>query len=293
MNIRDFEYLVAIDELKSFQKAAKKCFISQPALSQQIKKIENRLGFEIFERNRKSIITTEKGARVIKQAKSIIGSFWQIKEVKNGLLRLKIALIPTICPYLLPLVVSKFKKEFSDIKFFFMEEKTENLLKKLKSGEIDIGIIAYFEDLIDDKISYKKLYKEEFLLALNKNSKLTQKDFPKIMADKNLILLEEGNCMNDNIKEICNLNSRDVLSNFYSTNIETVKNMLKVSEDAAAILPRLSCLNEKDLKLLSFGQKKYREVGIVTRASYQNKELAFKMGKIISSANKLGSIDQY
>ena len=282
MNIRDFEYLIAIDELKSFQKAAKKCFISQPALSQQIKKIENQLGFEIFERSRKGLITSEKGSKVIKQAKLIINSFHEIKEVKNGLPRLKIALIPTICPYLLPLVVAKFKKEFADTKIFFIEEKTQNLLAKLKSGEIDIGIIAYFEDLIDNKISYKKLYKEEFFLALNKNSKLTQKDFPKIMADKKLILLEEGNCMNDNIKEICSLSSKDVFSDFYATNIETVKNMLKVSKDAAAILPKLSCINEKDLKLLSFSHKKYRQVGVVTRASYQNKELLFKISKIIS-----------
>jgi LysR family hydrogen peroxide-inducible transcriptional activator len=281
MNIRDFEYLIAIDELKSFQKAAKKCFISQPALSQQIKKIENQLGFEIFERSRKCMITSDKGSKVIQKAKSIIYSFHEIKEIKNGLPHLKIALIPTICSYLLPLVVGNFRKNFADTKIFFMEEKTQNLLAKLKSGEIDIGIITYFEDLIDNKIAYKKLYKEEFLLALNKNSKLSQKDFPKIMADKKLILLEEGNCMNDNIKEICSLNSKDVFSDFYATNIETVKNMLKVSEDAAAILPKMSCLNEKDLKLLSFSKKKYREVGIVTRASYQNKELVSKISKLI------------
>lgn len=285
MNIRDFEYLIAIDELKSFQKAAKKCFISQPALSQQIKKIENQLGFEIFERSRKGLITTEKGNKVIQKAKSIIDSFHEIKEIKNGLPRLKIALIPTICSYLLPLVVTKFRENFADTKIFFMEEKTQNLLAKLKSGEIDIGIITYFEDLIDNKISYKKLYKEEFLLALNKNSKLSQKDFSKIMADKKLILLEEGNCMNDNIKEICSLNSKDVFSDFYATNIETVKNMLKVSEDAAAILPKMSCLNEKDLKLLSFSKKKYREVGIVTRASYQNKELVSKISKLVNYTN--------
>lgn len=134
MNFRDCEYLIAVDNLKSFQKAAKKCFISQPALSQQIKKIENQLGFEIFERSRKSVITTDKGNRVIKCAKSIITSFNEIKEIGDNLHRLKIALIPTICSYLLPHVVNKFKKQLPEAKIFFMEEKTENLLTKLKDG---------------------------------------------------------------------------------------------------------------------------------------------------------------
>lgn len=286
MNFRDCEYLIAIDDLKSFQKAAKKCFISQPALSQQIKKIENQLGFEIFERSRKSVITTDKGSKVVKCAKSIINSFGEIKEIGDNLHRLKIALIPTICSYLLPQIVDKFKKQLPEAKIFFIEEKTDNLLKKLKSGEIDIGVIAYFEGLIDEKLSYKKLYKEEFFLALNKNSKLTQKDFPKIMANKNLILLEEGNCMNDNIKEICALNSKNAFNDFYATNIETVKNMLKVDEDAAAILPKLSCINDKDLKLFPFKQKKFREIGIVTRASYQNKDLVSKIVDIMALSQK-------
>ena len=281
MNIRDFEYLITIDELKSFQKASKKCFISQPALSQQIKKIENQLGFEIFERNRKGTITTDKGNKVIKHAKSIIGSFLEIKETGNNMSRLKIALIPTICSYLLPHIVKKFKKNLPNTKIFFIEEKTETLLRKLKDGEIDIGIIAYFDDLIDNKISYKKLYEEEFFLVLNKNSKLTQKDFPKIMADKNLILLEEGNCMNDNIKDICSLKNQDVFSDFYATNIETVKNIIKVSENAAAILPRLACLNEKDLKILPFNKKRYREIGIVSRVSYQDQDLISKIMKFV------------
>ena len=102
MNIRDFEYIVAIDELRSFSKASAKCFISQPALSQQVKKIEDQLGFNIFERDKKNTITTSKGKEVIQHAKSICDSYKKIKEVGDNEISLKIALIPTICPYLLP-----------------------------------------------------------------------------------------------------------------------------------------------------------------------------------------------
>ncbi len=283
MNIRDCEYLIAINNLKSFQKAAKKCFISQPALSQQIKKLEDRLGFKIFERNRKTLITTNKGIKVIKCAKSIISSFNEMKEIGDNSYSLKIALIPTICSYLLPRVVDKLKKQLPDTKIFFIEEKTESLLKKLKNGEIDIGIIAYFDDLIDNNLIYKKLYKEEFFLALNKSSKLIQKDFSEIISKKNLILLEEGNCINNDVKDICDLYNKNIHNDFYATNIETVKNIIKVSNDMAAILPKLACQNDKNLKLLPFSPKKYREVGIVTRESYDNKVLISRVIKAISN----------
>lgn len=271
MNIRDFEYLIAIDDLKSFSKASKKCFISQPALSQQIKKIEEQIGFNIFERDKKSTITTSQGEKVIKYAKSIINSYSKIKNINNLEISLKIALIPTICPYLLPLIVDRLHQELPNIKFYFLELKTDDIIKKLKEGAVDIGILTYFDNLIDDKTNYSKLYDEEFFLTLPKNSKLTQDDFPKIMEEKKLILLEEGNCMSDNIKEICSIYHQNSFSDFYATNIETVKNMLRIN-NGAALLPKLSCLNSNDLKTLPFSPKKSREVGMIFRKSFDQKE---------------------
>ncbi len=280
MNIRDFEYLIAVDELKSFSKASQKCFISQPALSQQIKKIENQLGFNIFERDKKYIITTTKGEEVIKQAKSIISSYLKIKNINNNEVSIKIALIPTICPYLLPLIVDKLHQKLPNIKFYFLELKTDDLIKKLKAGEVDFGIIAYFQDLIDDKLNYLKLYDEEFLLTLPKNSKLTQDDFPKIMEEKKLILLEEGNCMSDNIKELCSIYNQNSFSDFYATNIETVKNMVRIN-NGAALLPKLSCLDNDNLKTLSFTPKKFREVGMINRKSFDQKDLVGTIKELI------------
>ena len=280
MNIRDFEYLVAVDELKSFSKASKRCFVSQPALSQQIKKIEDQLSFDIFERDKKNTITTKAGEEVIKYAKSIINYYAKIKNINNNEISLKIALIPTICPYLLPLIVDKLHQELPNIKFYFLELKTDELLSKLKLGEIDIGIIAYFEDLIDNKLNYSKLYDEEFLLTLPKNSELSQKDFPKIMAEKKLILLEEGNCMSDNIKDICSIYSQNSFSDFYATNIETVKNMIRIN-NGAALLPKLSCLNSDNLKTLPFVPKKSREVGMLSRKSFKQNEVTIRIEEII------------
>jgi LysR family transcriptional regulator, hydrogen peroxide-inducible genes activator len=283
MNIRDFEYLIAIDELGSFSKASQKCFISQPALSQQIKKIEDQLDFNIFERGKKNIITTQKGKEVIKYAKSIIASYANIKLINDDEIKIRMALIPTICPYLLPHIVDKLHQELPNIKFYFLELKTDELTAKLAAGEVDFGIIAHFPDLITDKISYAKLYDEEFLLTLPKNSKLTQKDFPKIMDDKKLILLEEGNCMSKNVKDICAIYNQNSFSDFYATNIETVKNMVRTN-NGAALLPELACLNEINLKTIPFKPKRAREVGIITRKNYNEKELVKIINKVIQSS---------
>lgn len=286
MNIRDLEYIIAVDELKNFSKASEKCFISQPALSQQIKKIEEQLGFDIFERDKKSIITTEKGQKVVEYAKEIISDYSKIKNIGSSEVSVRMGLIPTICPYLLPKIVDKLHVEFPKIKFYFLELKTDELIKKLQAGEVDLGVIAYFKDLIDDKMTYSKLYDEEFLLALPKNSKLTQKDFPQIMEEKKLILLEEGNCMSDNIKEICSIYHQNSFSDFYATNIETVKNMIRIN-NGAALLPKLSCSIDDKLKTLSFKPKKSREVGVISRKSYAKNDLVQKIGDLIKTADFL------
>jgi LysR family hydrogen peroxide-inducible transcriptional activator len=282
MNIRDFEYLIAVHELKSFTGAAEKCFVSQPALSQQIKKIEEQIGFSIFERGGKEIITTAKGQKTIKYAQEILILSKKIKDLKNDKRKIQIGLIPTICPYLLPKIVDQLHSKFPLTNFYFLELKTEELIDKLKSGEIDMGIFAYFENLIDAKLDYLKLYDEEFLLTLPKNATLTVADFPKIIQSKRLILLEEGNCMSDNIKEICSIHSNNSFNEFYATNIETVKNMVRIN-NGIALLPKLSLENKKNLKTLSFAPKKFREVGMIVRKTHDEKDLIKKIGSAIKN----------
>lgn len=272
MNIRDFEYLVAIDELKSFLLASRKCFVSQPALSQQIKKIENELGFNIFERDRKNVITSNQGKEVIKYAQQILNYYQKLKSIDEKDISIKIGLIPTICPYLLPKIVNKLHDSLPNIKFYFLELKTDQLIEKLKKGEIDMGVIAYFPDLINDKLSYDKLYDEEFFLTLPPNSNLTSDDFPEILSQGKLILLEEGNCISENIKDICSLYNQRSFSNFYATNIETVKNMVKIG-NGIALLPKLSLLNEENLKIIPFKKKKSREVGLLSRKNFTKNDL--------------------
>ena len=108
------------------------------------------------------------------------------------------------------------------------------------------------------------------------------------MEEKKLILLEEGNCMSDNIKELCSIYNQNSFSDFYATNIETVKNMVRIN-NGAALLPKLSCLDNDNLKTLSFAPKKFREVGLITRKSYDKSIMLKKINDIIRSTNSAGN----
>lgn len=283
MNIRDCQYIIAVDELKSFAKAAKKCFISQPALSQQIKKVEDQLDVEIFERYKKNIITTTKGLEIVKIAKEIVASFQKLKHVAKNEEHIKLALIPTICPYLLPRIVQDLNTALPSTKFFFLEEKTDNLIEKLKNGAIDCGIIAYFDNLIESNMTYQKLYDEEFMLTVPLGSSIAKDDLPQIISERKLILLEEGNCISDNIKDICELQTKDSFNDFYATNIETVKSMIR-SGNGIGLLPKLSISDHdrQTLKIIPMGKDKTREIGLVWRKNAQIETLITSLTKVTS-----------
>ena len=281
MNIRDCQYLTAVDELKSFIKAAQKCHISQPALSQQIQKVESQLGVKIFERNNKVVITTQKGGQVIEHCKTIVQSYQKIKHIKNANKEVKLALIPTICPYLLPHLVEEMTKKVSRIKFYFLEQKTADILNDLLLGKIDMAVIAYFDNLLDAKLDYLPLYEEGFMLVLPKSSAKTIADLPQILQDKELILLAEGNCISDNIRDICSMYSQSSFNDFQATTIETVKNMIRMG-NGVGLLPALACQSAHNLQVIDFDKEKTRKVVLVFRKNYDDKAIIKTVASIIA-----------
>ena len=182
----------------------------------------------------------------------------------------------------MPLIVESIKTELPDYKIYFHELKTEDLIQNLKSGKIEIGIIAHFSNLIDSKLFYQKIYDEEFLLVLPKDSNLSEKDFCNIIATKQLMLLTEGNCMSENIKDICSIYENTSYSDFSATNIETIKNMIKIN-NGAGLLPELSCLDKQNLKLIKFTKPKYREIGLIARSSFENKKIISLLADLIKN----------
>ena len=147
MNIRDFEYLVALAEHKHFRKAAEACFVSQPTLSGQIRKLEDELGTSLLERSSRRVLFTDSGLQLVAQAKRILGEVKTFTEMaslqgKDMSGPLHIGFIPTIGPYLLPMIIQPLKKAFPNLELFLHEAQTNQLIRQLEEGRLDCIILA-------------------------------------------------------------------------------------------------------------------------------------------------------
>jgi len=172
MNLRDLKYLIAIAEHQHFGKAADACFVSQPTLSMQIKKLEETLGVTLIERTNKSVLFTEIGKTIVAQAQQVLHQAESLKEIArlatnpfSGTLHMGI--IPTLAPYLCPRIVPQLAKQYPDLTLCLVEEKTENLMQKLAQGKVDAAILAL--PLDQEGFITEPLFEEKFLLATPMN----------------------------------------------------------------------------------------------------------------------------
>ncbi len=284
-SIREVEYVLTIAKTGSISRAALACNVSQPALSKQIAKLESVLGFQIFERERNKNIPTNKGRELIENFEEIFGKYKKIKNINRNQEELKIGIIPTIAPYLLPKIV----KNLSALKrqFYFFEQKTETALQALQNGDLDLVILAFYPKIIPTNLLYKKLFREEFFFTTHKSVNISVSE--GIKSDK-VILLEEGNCINESIEGICNIQHEK--STFAATSIEVVKAMVAIN-NGYGILPKLAFGNglengKKIFNIKPFKPAKYREIGICYR---KNSNYNFKDKNLIEQIAKLIVID--
>jgi LysR family hydrogen peroxide-inducible transcriptional activator len=286
MNIRDFEYIIAVDKLKSFIKASKQCFVSQPALSMQIQKVEDILGIKIFERTRKSIITTKEGDKVIALAKNILEHFNVIKSIRHDVKNLRIGAIHTISSYLFPKIVAKIGNN-TNTSVSFSAGKTDELIDGLMKGEMD-GIIISSSEFCQNKklvnsanVETTKLYMEKFFLALPgnhafkpNNKVLSYEEFKSIALKENLILLEEGHCLTDNIQQICQHYKLDLNASktqLFTSSIETIKQIIK-QENGISILPEMTILKDEGIKYFEMPLSESRIVSLMFRKNSSKME---------------------
>jgi LysR family hydrogen peroxide-inducible transcriptional activator len=272
ISLTQLEYIVAIDNYKHFGKAADACHVTQPTLSMQIKKMEEDLGLSIFDRSRQPIIPTPAGITLIAQARVILRATKHFEEIANQyahnvLGEFRLAIIPTIAPYLLPYFIGSFQKKYDTVKLKIVELKTEDIIKKLQLDEIDAGILAtplHEPDIIEEPLFY-----EEIMVYAKKNHPLIQK---KILQYKDILrediwMLTQGNCFRDQIINICSIydNVEEKVS-YESTSIETLKKMVDI-EGGFTLIPELAALELPSKKLDNIASfkspKPIREVSLV------------------------------
>lgn len=283
MTLVQLEYIVAVDTYRSFVTAADKCFITQPTLSMQIQKLEEFLNVKIFNRSKHPVVPTEIGSQIISQARIVLQENQKIKELvssqqQNIAGELKIGIIPTIAPYLLPEVIAAMLEKYPDLKLLIWEYTTEDIIHHLKTGTIDCGILA--TPLIDLALTEMPLYYENFVSYISKNSGLNKKKTidSADLANENIWLLNEGHCMRTQVLNICRSTKNNRLQSLtYNTgSVETLIRMVDVN-DGATLLPELALkeLNSKQLSKIRYfkSPEPVREISLVTHKNFVKKRM--------------------
>ncbi|HEY8540279.1 MAG TPA: LysR substrate-binding domain-containing protein [Steroidobacteraceae bacterium] len=244
MNLRDLRYFVALAETKHFGKAAERSYVSQPTLSAQIKKLENYLGVQLIERHPRRVTLTETGQKILPLARRILQESDEIIAIArnehdplSG--KLKVALIPTIGPYLLPLVARKLRKQLPKLKLMLYEYQTQPLLEKLRNGEIDLGIIALPVAL--DGLEAAELYEENFTVAVPNGHPLAKRSSLRLddLSGETLLLLEDGHCLRDQALEVCSRVDVKEADEYRATSLETLRQMVAAGL-GVTLLPELA-----------------------------------------------------
>jgi len=284
MTFVQLEYIVAVDTYRHFAKAAKQCFVTQPTLSMQIHKLEKELGIKIFDRNKQPILPTQAGAEIILQARQILSqrdTMDDIIQAKKGIIsgQLKIGIIPTLAPYLLPLFVQSFTRQYPLVKLIVNELTTEYILMRLREGRIDAGILV--TPLHQNGIKEHVLFYEEMVAYVSKSNAAYKKNY--VLATdidpEKLWLLEEGHCFRSQIVNLCELQKSSKEGHHFeyeAGSIETLRRMVDLN-DGITIMPELAVLdmtNKQQSHLRHFKHPApVREVSIVVHRDYVKKKL--------------------
>ncbi len=295
MTFIQLEYIVALDSCRHFSTAADSCFVTQPTLSMQVQKLEEELGIKIFDRSKQPVMPTEAGLDIIEQARKILAEkniLTDITQSKKGVMtgELRIGIIPTLAPYLLPLFVQAFNKKYPGVKLVVNEMMTEYIVTRLREGRIDAGILV--TPLQEKGIREHVLFYEELLAYISKKNSAYPKTYvlPQDIDPNKLWLMEEGHCFRSQIVNLCALRpSVEVSSHFEyeAGSIETLRRMVELN-DGITILPELATLDmsAKQLQQIRHFKKPapMREVSIVVHRDFVKKRLVEALKEEIIAA---------
>jgi LysR family transcriptional regulator, hydrogen peroxide-inducible genes activator len=250
MNIRDFEYLVALAEHKHFRKAAEACFVSQPTLSGQIKKLEDEIGSPLLERSSRRVLFTESGLLLVDQAKRILSEIKRFQEMASGQCGamtgpIHIGFIPTVGPYLMPRIVPTLKEQFPQLELYLHEAQTHQLVAQLEEGKLDCLVLASVEET--QPFKEIAIYNEPLSIAVPSGhewSKLVQVDMLALNG-RTVLSLGDGHCLRDQALGFCFAAGAKDDERFKATSLETLRNMVAAGA-GITLLPELSLPVEKE-----------------------------------------------
>lgn len=292
MNLRDLEYLVAVADTLHFGQAAKRVHVSQPTLSMQLKKLEETLGVQLFERSNRQVMLTNTGREIVARARRALDEVTAMKHIARAASdplagTLRIGLFPTLAPYLLPSLMPKLNAAFPKLHLLLIEEKTPELIHQLESGAIDCALLAM--PVHADMLQGLPLFTEPFLLAMSHTHRLAERKNVKLadLAHENVLLLEDGHCLRDQALEVCQMVGIGEANNFRATSLETLRHMLAAS-DAVTLMPALAT-TDKDphTRYVPFASPApARTIGLYFRATSGRTTLFKSLQKLVMADYK-------
>jgi len=283
MTLVQLEYIIAVDTYKNFVMAAEKCFVTQPALSMQVKKLEEELGIIIFDRSKQPIIVTDVGKTLLQQARQVLGQAQRIREIANeskGVMEgtLHVGMIPTLAPYLIPRFLTSFMDKFPDIKLQVIEMSTGRMIQRLNDETIDCGILA--TPLDQSTLMEQVLFYEQFIAFVSRKSSLYKHKTisAKDMDQREMWILDEGHCLRNQVLNLCKKSNTDLQNRFQyeSGSLETLMRLVEMG-NGSTILPELAVdkLTSRQIGMLRYFKDPapVREISIVTRRSFLKRDL--------------------
>ena len=285
MNIQQLEYIVAVDNHRHFSRAAEATFVTQPTLSMMIQKLEDELGVKIFDRTQSPIEPTDVGRKIIDQARVSIAQIQQIKEIveeEKGIIKgvFRLAIIPTVSPYLLPKLMQTHREQNTDIRLVISEMTTNQILSGLAKGSIDGGILA--TPLHDDRMKERPVYYEKFFAYISPKERFlyskTSLEETDLKGAK-VWLLDEVHCFRTQILNLCNLKSNSLINSAFTYEAGSIETLINIvdNNNGITVIPEmaLSHLTEEQRKNVRFfkDNKPVREISLITRKDFLRERL--------------------
>jgi LysR family transcriptional regulator, hydrogen peroxide-inducible genes activator len=293
VNIRDLQYVIAVAETRHFGRAAERCFVSQPTLSGQIKKLEDELGVAIFERTNRSVVITPVGESILSHARQVMEQVDAIQQTALASLDplsgpLRIGAIPTISPYLMPLILSPLKKQHPQMKLVLSEEITDMLVTRLLNHEIDAALLA--TPVEEQGIASIPLFDEPFWIAYPRKhsfydkEKITLRD----LNNENLLLLSEGHCLAQQAMDVCHIRDRQQqgeMADLRAASLETLIQLVRAGS-GVTLVPALAMQGSWATGSGVVAQplniaNAYRRVSLVYRQSFPRADALQSLAQVI------------
>lgn len=290
-SLKQLTYLVALDEHQNFNRAAKACFVSQSTLSSGLQNLEGLLGGELIERDHKAFVMTPLGRQVVARARELLAQtrdLMELVEGQKGAMKgaIRLGCIPTIAPFLLSRLVQSCRDRYPDLDLLLREDTTSQLLAMLRSGELDLLLLALPTDT--EGLRSRVIGQDPFVLVMHQEQAgdFAQPVDYRRLPDHSIFLLEQEHCLTEHAVSACRLTDRRKINPFAATSLHTLVQMVGAGL-GSTFLPRMAIdagilANTDILAIAPQGDKAYRDIGLVWRPTATRVETFYRLGDLVA-----------